>query len=349
MIYNVNNLKRGLQSAEMNLGGVVHLNRTGICIISVIVFILLIYWISGNNGTSDSIVSKRINIRQLLITAIKAAQNGGIEVVKVKDRLKIDTKGKTKEGVNESVTTADYFSHCAMMETLRQNFPTVKIYSEEAKAPCPNDSPYDYSEAHVPELAGLKINEFVEEEDITVWIDPLDATKEYTEKKYQYVTTMVCIAVKGVPKVGIIHKPFSENPIEATSWAWVKVKTSADLEIRKTTDDDKIRFIVSMSHAGKIKDAINAKFKNAEIISAAGSGYKVLEVVHGAVDAYVHVTAIKKWDICAGDAILQAVGGQMTTKDNEQINYSDDNNVVNEKGLLATINKVDHNNYIAIF
>ena len=41
-------------------------------------------------------------------------------------------------------------------------------------------------------------------------------------------------------------------------------------------------------------------------------------------DAYVHVTKIKKWDICAGDAILRALGGRLTDLDGREVDYRDE-------------------------
>lgn len=70
-------------------------------------------------------------------------------------------------------------------------------------------------------------------------------------------------------------------------------------------------------------------------------GYKALEVAYGNVDAYMHSTAIKKWDICAGNAIINAKGGQLTTKFNKKIDYSDTKNVKNDDGLIATLQKHD--------
>lgn len=66
-------------------------------------------------------------------------------------------------------------------------------------------------------------------------------------------------------------------------------------------------------------------------------GYKTLEVATGRVDAYLHITAIKKWDICAGNAIIDAMNGKMTTKFNKQIDYQDVANVENNEGLITTI------------
>ena len=80
---------------------------------------------------------------------------------------------------------------------------------------------------------------------------------------------------------------------------------------------------------------------NTKIISAAGAGYKVLQVVHNNATAYVHTTRIKKWDICAGNAILNAVGGQMTNLLNVKIDYSSNDIVINDNGILATMNNHD--------
>ena len=67
------------------------------------------------------------------------------------------------------------------------------------------------------------------------------------------------------------------------------------------------------------------------------AGYKTVQVIQGAADAYVHVTQIKRWDICAGNAILNSIGGKMTTLDGQYIDYSDGDHPLNEMGLLATM------------
>ena len=53
----------------------------------------------------------------------------------------------------------------------------------------------------------LVSDELIPAESITVWIDPLDATKEYTEGLKQYVTTMVGIGLFARPPQSAHFQP----------------------------------------------------------------------------------------------------------------------------------------------
>ena len=45
------------------------------------------------------------------------------------------------------------------------------------------------------------------------------------------------------------------------------------------------------------------------VLQAGGTGNKMLLVLEGLANAYVHPsTGTKKWDTCAGDAIIRAAG-----------------------------------------
>ena len=70
-------------------------------------------------------------------------------------------------------------------------------------------------------------------------------------------------------------------------------------------------------------------------------------MINGSIDAYVHTTRIKKWDVCAGNAILNAVGGQMTTLNGQLLDYGDTQNPRNNDGLLATLH--EHRKFVEIF
>lgn len=101
-----------------------------------------------------------------------------------------------------------------------------------------------------------------------------------------------------------------------------------------------MKVIVSLSHAGSVKPLAQRAFgANVEVISAGGAGYKSLFVAQRKANAYIHSTAIKKWDICAGNALLNTIGGAMTDLHGEEVDYSfptDKSEAKLHNGLLAT-------------
>lgn len=253
--------------------------------------------------------------------------------------LQEESKGQTREGANNPVTQGDMLSHRAMFYGFKKEFSKLNVVSEEhdhgdvdlngVKSP-------DISAINLDERLHNKEDEIVSAGNLLVWIDPLDATQEYTENLIQYVTTMICIVVKGRPVAGIIHKPF----LHQTYWAWVGHGSSDNIKIpqEKESSLKTPRVIVSRSHAGKVNATVRSAFgPESKVIPAGGAGYKVLSLFEDRADAYVHVTLIKKWDICAGDALLRTFGGKMSTLDNEEIEYGDGSKPANEKGLLAAL------------
>lgn len=159
---------------------------------------------------------------------------------------------------------------------------------------------------------------------------------------------MVCVAIRGEPVIGVIHNPFTQK----TFWAWKDVAVSTSLRkildspVSKMVAAKNPHIVVSRSHSGKVKDMLMKAFGDeTPIKEAGGAGYKVLEVVFGNATNYIHLTEIKKWDLCAGNAILSALKGKMTTLKNQPILYErDPNTFVNKDGVIASLR---HHEYYA--
>ncbi|XP_063828345.1 putative inositol monophosphatase 3 [Ostrinia nubilalis] len=330
----------------MNFGGTLRVNKFACFTLAFILF-LIIYWRSGgSNFPTDK--SDLVNLKSLLKASIHAAERGGKKVIEGKNHeLNVKSKGKTQEGANDPVTDADYASHCAMYFSLKNTFPKLSIVSEEhskADSDCEHQELLD-TEALLPghKVIDILNDEHVFAKDVTIWIDPLDATQEYTESLYQYVTTMVCVAIRGVPIIGVIHYPFPPQ----TYWGWFTKKTSSNIANVPPQEENKDhpRVVVSRSHPGKVAEIAKEAFGDkTTVTSAAGAGFKVMGVVNGTYDVYLHATAIKKWDLCAGDAIIKTVNGKMTTAKGDFIDYSSDKNVKVTDGIL--VSRYDHDFYL---
>nr|XP_015833558.1 PREDICTED: putative inositol monophosphatase 3 isoform X2 [Tribolium castaneum] len=147
--------------------------------------------------------------------------------------------------------------------------------------------------------------------------------------------TMVCVAVKGEPVIGVIHGAFNTEAYKF--WAWVGKVKSPNLKYARNKSeniDNKLNV-----PTGEIKKVLREKVKIVDIIEVAG--YKALEVVLDNVEAYLPTPSIKKCDICAENAIIKAVVGKKTTKFKKLIDYKDDSCHKNAKCLVVTVTNQD--------
>lgn len=217
----------------MNLGGSVKINKCAV--IALLTLVILIFYLLASSSSTKSMFnneidnSEKINLRKLLIGVVLAAEQGGKEVLKISELGDFGekSKGKTKEGVNDPVTEADKNSHCVIAVGLNRIFPKLRMISEEDvdSNSCPkHDKHFDLDPSVLGDI-DIPDDIYVSLNDVAVWIDPLDATKEFTEKLFHYVSTMICVAIKGTPTIGIIHFPFEKK----SYWAWSEVGNSANL------------------------------------------------------------------------------------------------------------------------
>lgn len=185
----------------------------------------------------------------------------------------------------------------------------------------------------------------VKDEEIVVWVDPLDGTSEYTQGFLDYVTVLIGIAINGIPIAGVIHQPYhnyktesNEAKIGRTVWGLVGLGAfgykHTPLEGQSPTNH--LVIATTRSHRNVHLDNTLKLLKPSEIIRAGGAGYKGLLVLEGVADAYFFpAPGCKKWDTCAPQAIIESVGGKLT--DINGTNYDYDKNVEhnNLTGVLA--------------
>ena len=76
------------------------------------------------------------------------------------------------------------------------------------------------------------------------------------------------------------------------------------------------------------------------------SSHLTPQVAERKADLYLHTTAIKKWDICAGDAVLRTLGGKMTTRRGREINYGLHGDPKNSDGIVAVGTEDQHAQFL---
>jgi len=190
--------------------------------------------------------------------------------------------------------------------------------------------------------------------DVTVFVDPLDGTREFVEGRLENCQVLVGIAIDGESVAGAIGIPFPDGDLNTDSTIVYGLAdmgagvlgtplTRGPFPLDRNIDG--IKYPRPHHATGDSKDEVMEACRTAAIKSFRGSnviyggaGNKILAAALGEVACSIQHKVGGAWDLCAPEAVLKAMGGGMTDLFGEPIDvYRKDSPARgNERGYLAT-------------
>lgn len=145
-----------------------------------------------------------VNLNRLHHVGECLLRESGKEIVRIRrENSNDDAKFEMKHKADASVVTrADLRSHTIIVHTLESIFPGLTVNSEENQGDLSDEELRTYRSRCDTYVSNDETDLFASLSDINVWVDPLDATQEYSENLVDYVTVMFCIVKRNKPRAG---------------------------------------------------------------------------------------------------------------------------------------------------
>jgi len=235
------------------------------------------------------------------LIAAQAALDGGAAILGVYNNEETQIEIKDDES---PLTQADLKSNLAIIDHLKKT--SYWILSEEGK--------------HI---------EYADRKDIKImWIvDPLDGTKEFIKRNGEF-TVNVALVQDGAPVLGAVYVPVTgELYLGVVGQGARKYHFEAGATLNKKdleggsalplAIDRPFTAVGSRSHMNDETAGFLEKYRKqhgtVEIISK-GSSLKMCMVAEGLADVYPRFAPTMEWDTAAGQAVVEAAGFHMITK-----------------------------------
>jgi 3'(2'), 5'-bisphosphate nucleotidase len=180
-----------------------------------------------------------------------------------------------------------------------------------------------------------------------VWcVDPLDGTKEFVKKNDEFA---VCIALihQQRPILGIIASPV-ENVIMVGGKSVPPAKIHFDdilstanwqyLEPKNSVNSPLVIAGSRSHHSGtelKFNTEMREQFGEVTFMKK-GSALKFFDLALGNADVYARFAPTMEWDIAAGQAIIESLGGTVCHAENGQPLYYNKANLLNPYFIVKT-------------
>jgi 3'(2'), 5'-bisphosphate nucleotidase len=147
-------------------------------------------------------------------------------------------------------------------------------------------------------------------------VDPLDGTREFLARNGEF-TVNIALIERGTPTMGVVYAP----AIDTLYWTDGRTAYLGDKPIRaRPPGKDGLVVLASRSHRTSETDAYLKTLRIARLVEA-GSSLKFGVIAAGEADLYPRHGPTMEWDTAAGDAVLRAAGGSVTTLQGAPLGY----------------------------
>lgn len=210
----------------------------------------------------------------------------------------------------------------------------------------------------------------VDADRVSVFVDPLDGTKSYARADYEYVTILIAIILDNTPCFGVICKPFGIEGFPSildtgcvavyggTLLNGVYIAGGDECQPPTRPDGSLPRAVISKSRSeGIVADFVGelatSQVIHPEPIHVAGAGEKSLRLVMGTENEalwFFPKAGTSRWDVAASDALLRQLGGKLTDKFGNELDYSTSREEAeNDDGIIASNDSSLHEECIKLF
>jgi 3'(2'), 5'-bisphosphate nucleotidase len=209
---------------------------------------------------------------------------------------------------NSPLTAADLESQRIIIEGLKRLTPDMPILSEESVA-APWSERQTWGELWV--------------------VDPLDGTREFVKRNGEF-TVNIALVVAHEPLLGVVAAPAQGSVFwgAAGIGAFSQHAGAQRLRIHTATPQLPLRVVGSRSHASP-ETAAYLERLGPHVMTGVGSSLKFCLLAEGKADLYPRFGATSEWDTAAGQAVLEAAGGQVTRMDGHRMRYNCRESVIN--------------------
>jgi len=231
---------------------------------------------------------------------VRLAIEAGDEIMAIYD----GDHGQVTKGDGSPVTLADTAAEAVILAGLRRLAPDVPVVAEE-----------EVSAGRVPEIG-----------ERFFLVDPLDGTREFISRNGEF-TVNIALVEAGEPVLGVVYAPaLGEMWIGAAGAGARAAKVGeggacswTEICVRPVPQEG-LDVVASRSHLTEDTRQFIERFAVRDMVSA-GSSLKFCRVATGSADLYPRLARTMEWDTAAGDAVLRAAGGMVTTVDGAPLRY----------------------------